>query len=148
MARTIIITLDFDTPGRPARSAEPFSTDVFDVIAEAARKHFRQGEEACARHCFLALDEHCQEYISLDEVDSACFNAFVRACEAGLVEYRATSTTAWGRRHESRRVQHYAWEWSELIKKLHGDPRYGQPRQALQYAHRTGKVQLRRGDEQ
>ena len=130
MARTIIINLDLETPGHPGSVAERFATGVFDVITEGTRKHFRPGEEACARLCFLDLDARSQEYIALDEVDSACFNAFVRACEAGLADYRSTGVTAWGVLHiDARRVEHNAWEWSELIKMLHADPRYiaGEP---------------------
>ena len=50
--------------------------------------------------------------------------AFARACEAALAEYQSTRITAWGVQHEGARVQGIAWEWSELIKKLHADPRY------------------------
>ncbi|MDR6856820.1 hypothetical protein [Variovorax guangxiensis] len=124
MGREIIINLDFDTPGHPGSLSEAYSTGVFDVITEGTRKHFRKEEEACARHCFFRLDEECQQYITLDEVHPACFNIFVRACEAGLAEYQTTGITAWGVQHEVTRVQGIAWEWSELIKKLRADPRY------------------------
>jgi hypothetical protein len=125
MGRAIIINSELQSPVPPENLAERFSTDVFDVIVEATRNQFRPQEAECARLCFMDLDERSQEYIALDAVDSACFKAFVRACEAGLAEYQATGKTAWGLVHlDDRRVAQYAWEWSELIKKLQADPRY------------------------
>ena len=124
MGRTVIINLDDHSTAPTEILAERFATDIFDVIIEATRRDFRPEENTCARLCFRDLDERFQEYVALDAADSACFNAFVRACEAGLAEYRSTRTTAWGRWDEPRRVAQYAWEWSELIKKLHADPRY------------------------
>ncbi|MDR6856817.1 hypothetical protein [Variovorax guangxiensis] len=101
----------------------------FIVITEGTCKHFWPEEAACRRHCFRKLDELFQQYISLDEVQPACFNIFVRACESGLAEYQSTGVTAWGVQHEDHRVHRIAREWSELIKKLHADPRYiaGEP---------------------
>ncbi|MDR6856819.1 hypothetical protein [Variovorax guangxiensis] len=129
MGRAIIVNLDFDTPGRPGRSTQAFSTGVFDVITEGARAHFKPGEQACALHCFFRLDEQFQEHISLDELHPAWFNIFVRACETGLAQYRSTGITGWGMQHDPDMVRGIAWEWSELIKKLHADPRYvaGEP---------------------
>jgi hypothetical protein len=124
VGRAVIINLDAHSTASPESLAERVATDIFDVIIEATRKHFTPEENTCARLCFLPLDERFQEYVALDAVDSACFNAFVRACEAGLAECRSTSTAAWGRWDEPRRVAQYAWEWAELIKKLHADPRY------------------------
>ena len=124
LSREIIINLDFDTPGHPGSLSEAYSTGVFDVITEGTRKHFRTEEAACARHCFLKLDELFQQYISLNEVHPGCFNIFVRACESGLAEYKSTGVTAWGVQHEDHRVHRIAREWSDLIKKLHADPRY------------------------
>lgn len=124
MGRAIIITLDFDTPGNPGSLSAAYATGVFEIITEAVRKHFAPGNAECLRDCFRRLDEEFQEYITLDEVSADCFNLFVQACEAGLAEYESTGMTAWGVQHEPVRVRGIAWEWSELIKKLHADPRY------------------------
>jgi hypothetical protein len=123
LGREIIINFDFDTPGHPGSLSEAYSTGVFDVITEGTRKHFTPEEVACGRHRFRKLDELFQQYISLDEVQHACFNIFVRACESGLAEYKSTGVTAWGVQHEDHRVHRIAREWSDLIKKLHADPR-------------------------
>src|SRR4051812_10672655 len=119
MGRAIIITLDFNTPGRPEKLAQAFSTGVFEVITEGTRQHFKAGQESCARQCFLKLDEHSQEYISLDGLDVECFNMFVKACQAGLDEYLATGKTAWSALHESALVEAIAREWQQLISKLY-----------------------------
>lgn len=66
----------------------------------------------------MELDEHSQEYISLDEVDPGCFNLFMRATQAGLEEYRSTGKTAWGASHDPARVAANASEWHEFTRKL------------------------------
>lgn len=59
-----------------------------------------------------------------DEVSVDCFDFFVQVCESRLKEYRDSGTTAWGFKQEGAWVRSNAWECSELIKKLHVDPRY------------------------
>ena len=124
MGRAIIINLDFDTPGNPGSLSEAYATGVFDIITEHTRKHFKADEHECLRACFRRLDEEFQEYITLDEVSADCFNLFVQACEAGLAEYESTGMTAWGQQHPASWIPGNAWEWFELVKKLHADPRY------------------------
>jgi len=123
MGRAIIIALSQDAPRSGALSAA-YATGVFEVITEGTRKQFKPSEKACLRECFYRLDEEFQEYISLDEVSADCFNTFVRACEAALAEYQVSGTTAWGYKQEEAWVRSNGSEWSELISKLHADPRY------------------------
>ncbi|MBJ2157797.1 hypothetical protein [Variovorax sp. IB41] len=124
MGRAIIISLDHDATGHSASLSAAYATGVFEVITEGTRKQFKPTEQGCLRACFLRLDEEFQEYINLDEISAECFNVFVRACESGLANYQATGTTAWGFKQEEAWVHSNTLEWSELIKKLHADPRY------------------------
>lgn len=124
MGRAIIISLGHDTSDGPGSLSAAYSTGVFEVIVEGTRKQFKSTEKDCLQACYQCLDEEFQEYITLDDVSADCFNVFVRACELGLIEYKNSGMTAWGFKQEEVWVRSNASEWSELIKKLHSDPRY------------------------
>jgi hypothetical protein len=50
--------------------------------------------------------------------------AFARACEAALARIPIDRNHGLGSTARRCPMQGIAWEWSELIKKLHADPRY------------------------
>ena len=103
------------------------STGIFECIVEETRSLFKDSEQGCVKEIYMSLDEWCQTFIALDDIDAECFNLFYSYCEKAMVDFPNSER---GKIPDKEYLPVILGEWSEVLRIMREDPRYRGEQQA------------------